>query len=80
MGRSTLGLHLERSVPVIRLTRLNGSQFYLNADRVQTVEETPDTHVLLDNGQTYLVRESADEVAERATEYQRRVRVACLGT
>ena len=59
---------------MIRLTRLNGSQFYLNADHIQTIESNPDTHLLLTNGQQYVVREPAEAVAELAIRYQARVR------
>ena len=40
------------------------------------VESTPDTHILLTNGQRYVARESADEVAALAVAYQRRVHCA----
>jgi flagellar protein FlbD len=59
---------------VIRLTRLNGSEFYLNAEHIQLVEALPDTHILLTNGQSYVVRETVDEVAEAMVAYQRQVR------
>jgi flagellar protein FlbD len=59
---------------VIRLTRLNGSQFYLNAEHIQALEATPDTHILLTNGQQYVVREAAARVAELVLAYQRSVR------
>lgn len=59
---------------MIRLTRLDGSEFYLNADHIQTIEATPDTHIVLSNGQQYVAREAADDVADAAAAYQRRVR------
>lgn len=59
---------------MIPLTRLNGTRFYLNADHIQTLEASPDTHILLTNGQQYVVREPADVVAELAVQYQARVR------
>lgn len=59
---------------MIRVTRLNGSQFYINAEHIQSVESSPDTHILLTNGQQYVVREPAEDVAEMAVTYQRRVR------
>jgi flagellar protein FlbD len=59
---------------MILLTRLNGSQFYVNADHIQAVESTPDSHILLSNGQQYVVRESAEEIAELAIAYQQRAR------
>jgi flagellar protein FlbD len=58
---------------MIRLTRLDGSEFYLNADHIQIVEATPDTHILLTNGQRYVVRETAEQVAEAFLAYKRRI-------
>ncbi len=58
---------------MIRLSRLDGSEIYLNAEHIQLVESTPDTHILLTNGQRYLVRETSEMVAELAVTYQRRV-------
>lgn len=59
---------------MIQLTRLNGTRFYLNADHIQTLESSPDTHILLVNGQQYVVREPAEVVAGLAIRYQTRVR------
>jgi flagellar protein FlbD len=59
---------------VIRLTRFDGSEFYLNAQHIQTVESIPDRHILLTNGQGCVSRESAREIAGRMIAYERRVR------
>lgn len=58
---------------MIRLTRLNGSEMYLNADLVATVESHHDTVVTLVDGRTYVVQESADTVVEFITGYRARV-------
>jgi flagellar protein FlbD len=58
---------------MIRLTRFDGSQFYLNAMHVQLVESTPDTHVTLLNGQQYVVREPDWTVSELIMSWQRRI-------
>ena len=58
---------------MIRLTRLDGSEFFLNADHIQAVESTPDTHIQLTNGQAYVVREPADDVAEDVIAYKKRI-------
>ncbi|GAB6935764.1 flagellar FlbD family protein [Calditerricola yamamurae] len=60
---------------MILLTRLNGSQFSLNAFLIETVEETPDTVVTLVNGKKYIVRESMAEVVERVRTFLKEVRV-----
>jgi flagellar protein FlbD len=55
---------------VIRLTRLKGEPFILNAELIQYVEARPDTFVTLTTGQRLVVTESMDEVLRRAVEYQ----------
>ena len=58
---------------MIRVTRFNGSQFYLNAEMIQTVESTPDTVVTLTNNTKVLVKEKAEVIIARIIEYQRLV-------
>jgi len=53
------------------MTRLDGTQFYVNAEFIQSVESTPDTHVVLLNGHSYVVREPDVEIVERIVEYHR---------
>ena len=59
---------------MIRLTRFNQQPVVLNADLILSVESTPDTLVTLANGDRVHVRESVDDVIDRAVAYQRRVR------
>jgi flagellar protein FlbD len=61
---------------VIRLTRLNGSEMYLNADLVATVESHHDTVVTLVDGKTYVVVESAELVVAQITSYRASVLAA----
>jgi flagellar protein FlbD len=55
---------------MIKLTRLDGEPFVLNADHIRYVESRPDTFVTLTSGDRLVVRESLDEVVERAVRYQ----------
>jgi flagellar protein FlbD len=59
---------------MIRLTRLNGRPFVLNAEQIKTVEETPDTMITLLTGDQVVVREPLEEVVRRAVEYGRSLR------
>lgn len=59
---------------MIPLTRPDGSTLLVNPDRIETVEETPDTVVTLADGKKLLVREAAEVVANRFREYQRALR------
>jgi len=54
-------------IPMILVTRLNkASQFYVNEDMIEFIEETPDTIITLNTGKKVTVSESAIEVIERA--------------
>lgn len=55
---------------MIRLTRLDGSKFVLNADLICYVETLPDTYITLTTGERLTVRETIDEVVRRAVAYQ----------
>lgn len=55
---------------MIRLTRLNGTSMFLNADLVATVETHHDTVVTLVDGRTYVVLESAEKVVAEITQYR----------
>ena len=59
---------------MISLTRLNGEAFVMNAEKIRTVEATPDTVVCTDAGDKLMVRESLMEVMKRAIEYARIIR------
>lgn len=55
---------------MIKLTRLGGEAFVLNADLIQYVEQRPDTFITLTTGERIVVVESMDEVLRRAVTYQ----------
>lgn len=59
---------------MILLTRLNDKPVVVNAELIKMIESTPDTLITLINGDHMMVRESAEEVVEKAVEYARRIR------
>lgn len=60
---------------MITLTRLNGGRFVVNAELIRTVEERPDTTIVLTTGETLIVRERMEQVVAKAIEYGRMVRM-----
>jgi flagellar protein FlbD len=58
---------------VIRVTRFDGSEFFVNSDLIQTVESKPDTHIVLTTGASYLVREADVEIVERVVAFRRSI-------
>ena len=54
---------------MILLTRINKvTQFYLNEDMIEFIEETPDTIISLNTGKKIAVMESPIEVIEKIRE------------
>ena len=59
---------------MIRLTRLDGQEFVVNAELIRFVESRPDTYVTLTTNDRFIVRESVEEVVKRSIAYSRAVR------
>ena len=55
---------------MIKLTRLDGEPFVLNAELIRYVERRPDTFITLTNGDRIVVSETMDDVIDRAVRYQ----------
>jgi flagellar protein FlbD len=64
---------------MIRLTRLNGHVFVLNAEMIQEIEATPDTIVTLANGQKIMIREPVEEVRQAVVAYKREILQRLMG-
>jgi len=58
---------------MIKLTRTSGKEFVLNVDLILEVQETPDTVITLTNGKKLLVKDSADEIIEKAIKYRQKI-------
>ena len=56
---------------MIRLTRLDGKEFILNSELIETLEQTPETVVTLTLDKRIVVKETVDEVLERIMTYKR---------
>jgi flagellar protein FlbD len=58
---------------MIKVTRLKNHdhEFVLNAELIETIEETPDTVITLTNSKKLIVEESMDEVVRRVMDYRR---------
>lgn len=56
---------------MITLHRLDGKEFVLNVNLIETVEATPDTVVTLTSGHKYVVQEPVAAVIRAAIRFQR---------
>lgn len=59
---------------MIKLTRLSGEEFVLNADLIRYVERRPDTFITLVSDERVIVRETPEQVIERTIEFARAIR------
>jgi len=58
---------------MIKVTRLNGTEFYVNDDMIEFVEETPDTVITLNTGKKIIVTETVDEVLDEIVKYRKKI-------
>ena len=67
------GITTEGAMAMIKLTRFKTKdhEFLLNAELIETVEETPDTVITLVNGNKVIVEEDMDEIMRLVIEYRR---------
>lgn len=60
---------------MIKVTRLNGKEVYVNSDLVETLESTPDTVITLTTGHKIIALESIDELIDRIVQYRHKISI-----
>lgn len=63
---------------MIKLTRLNGQTFMLNAIFIEQLQSFPDTTITLSNGKKIVVLESEDDVLVKMTKFYQTVGIVRL--
>ncbi|AJQ27324.1 MULTISPECIES: flagellar FlbD family protein [Pelosinus] len=59
---------------MIKVARLKSQEeFVLNAELIETIEETPDTVITLTSGRKLIVEETMDEVVRKVMDYRRAI-------
>nr|WP_092068319.1 flagellar FlbD family protein [Dendrosporobacter quercicolus]NSL47054.1 flagellar FlbD family protein [Dendrosporobacter quercicolus DSM 1736]SDL74248.1 flagellar protein FlbD [Dendrosporobacter quercicolus] len=59
---------------MIKVSRLKGEDdIVVNAELIETIEETPDTVITLTSGKKLIVEESMDEIVRRVMDYRRAI-------
>ncbi|MEW6557963.1 MAG: flagellar FlbD family protein [Elusimicrobiota bacterium] len=58
---------------MIKLTKLNGQEIYINPDLIENIECHPNTTILLTTGKSTIVKESPDEVANKIIELKKKI-------
>lgn len=55
---------------MIQLTRINDSKIFLNENFIETIEETPDTVIILSNGRKFVVVESVETIINMIIDFR----------
>jgi len=55
---------------MIKVTRLNGTEYYINPHQIECIEIRPDTTLMMMSGKAHIVREEVDTVLERILAYR----------
>ena len=63
---------------MIKVTRLDGTEHYINPHQIECIEINPDTTLVMLSGKHHIVREDADEVLARIDAYRRRLNPAIV--
>ncbi|MDR2104091.1 MAG: flagellar FlbD family protein [Treponema sp.] len=58
---------------MIKITRLDGTEYYINPHQIESIEVHPDTTLLMLSGKHVIVREKVSVVIERIIEYRRQI-------
>ncbi|MDR2793399.1 MAG: flagellar FlbD family protein [Treponema sp.] len=56
---------------MVKVTRLNGVEYYINPHQIEYIETKPDTTLMMLSGKSVVVRENVEVVIQRIIEYRR---------
>ncbi len=58
---------------MIKVTRLDGTEYFINPHLIECIEVRPDTTLMMQSGKSNIVREEVDEVLDRIEGFYRRI-------
>jgi len=58
---------------MIKVTRLNGVEYYINPHQIESIEIHPDTTLLMLSGKHVVVKETVEELINLIVEYRVRI-------
>lgn len=70
---------LERGSGMIKVTRLNGTEFWVNQDHIQFIERTPETMLSLNDGKKVAVKQTPEEVIAEVLQFRHLAAPPVLG-
>jgi len=58
---------------MIKVSRLNGVEYYINPHQIESIEIHPDTTLLMLSGKHVVVKQTVEEIIDRIIEYRSRI-------
>ncbi len=58
---------------MIKVTRLNGTQYWINPHQIETVDCNPDVTLHMLSGKSFVITESPEALIDAITTYRRRI-------
>jgi flagellar protein FlbD len=58
---------------MIKVTKLDGTEYYLNPHQIESIEVRPDTALVMLSGKQHIVKEEVDTILEKIDIYRRRL-------
>lgn len=56
---------------MIQVTRLDGTEYYINPHQIESIETHPDTTLVMLSGKKVIVRETTEQVIKRIIDYRK---------
>ena len=58
---------------MIKLTKLNDEEFVINSNQIESIEQIPETKIVLMNKDFYIVQETIDEILDKIIEFNAKI-------
>jgi flagellar protein FlbD len=58
---------------MIKVTRLNGKEYFINPHQIESMEVQPDTTLSMLSGKHVVILEKAEELIDQIVEYRRKI-------
>ena len=58
---------------MIKVTRLDGKEYYVNPHQIEYMEKNPDTTLIMLSGKRLVVQEDRQSILDRIAEYRSRI-------
>ncbi|GMO15190.1 MAG: flagellar FlbD family protein [Spirochaetaceae bacterium] len=58
---------------MIKVTRLDGVEYYINPHQIESIETKPDTTMLMLSGKYVVVRDKVEDIIKKIIEYRTKI-------